>query len=150
MSSEQDYFAIGPDPLDLLSAYTLATDLSQGAVVCMVGTVRRQTAGRAVSHLEYEAYTPMALEVFKQIATAIRERWPTTGKIVMHHRTGKLALGEASVLVVVGHPHRAAAFDGCKYAIDTLKSDAPIWKKEHWADGASDWVVADSIGAKSQ
>lgn len=107
----------------------------------MVGTVRTSTGGRAVAFLDYEAYEPMALAVFEQIAAEIRSRWPATGRIVVHHRLGRLAIGEASVIVAVGNAHRADAFAGCQYAIDALKRDAPIWKKEHWADGNSDWVT---------
>ena len=69
----------------------------------------------------------------------IRDR-SQTNKIVIHHRVGRLQIGEISVLVAVGCPHRAEAFDACRYAIDTLKHNAPIWKKEHWADGSSNWV----------
>jgi molybdopterin synthase catalytic subunit len=116
-------------------------DPGQGAVVLLVGTVRNQTGGRAVAYLAYEAYEEMALKVFAQIANKLRERWPSTRGIAIHHRLGQLGVGEISVIVAVGNPHRSEAFAACEYAIDTLKADAPIWKKEVWADGASDWVV---------
>jgi molybdopterin synthase catalytic subunit len=86
----------------------------------------------------------MALQVFASIATDIRNRWPDVNRVVIHHRIGRLQIGEISVLVAVGCPHRSEAFAACQYAIDTLKHNAPIWKKEHWADGSSSWV---SIGA---
>jgi molybdopterin synthase catalytic subunit len=86
----------------------------------------------------------MAIATFRQIAQHIRKEWPETNRVVIHHRTGKLQIGEISVLVAVGCPHRAEAFAACQYAIDTLKHNAPIWKKEFWADGSSQWV---SIGA---
>ena len=110
----------------------------------MSGTVRNQTAGKPVLYLEYQAYEPMAIAIFRQIAQHIRKEWPETNRVVIHHRTGKLQIGEISVLVAVGCPHRAEAFAACQYAIDTLKHNAPIWKKEFWADGSSQWV---SIGA---
>ncbi|MEM6867168.1 MAG: molybdenum cofactor biosynthesis protein MoaE, partial [Cyanobacteria bacterium P01_C01_bin.121] len=119
-------------------------DSRNGAIVVMSGMVRDHTEGRAVSCLEYQAYEPMALEVFKQIAAQIRQQWTDVTRIVIHHRTGKLTIGEISVLVAIGCPHRGEAFEACRYAIDTLKHNAPIWKKEHWEDGSSTWV---SIGA---
>jgi molybdopterin synthase catalytic subunit len=134
-------------PLDREAVYNLAADPSNGAVVMMSGTVRNQTAGRRVEFLEYQAYEPMARDIFYRIANRIRQNWPETNNVVIHHRLGRLAIGEISVLVAVGCPHRAEAFSACQFAIDMLKHHAPIWKKEHWQDGASDWV---SIGACEQ
>jgi molybdopterin synthase catalytic subunit len=131
-------------PLSLDEVYQQADDSRNGAIVVMSGMVRDHTDGRAVSYLEYQAYEPMALEVFKQIAAQIRQQWTDVTRVVIHHRTGKLLIGEISVLVAVGCPHRGEAFAACQYAIDTLKHNAPIWKKEHWEDGSSTWV---SIGA---
>lgn len=131
-------------PLRLEEVYALADDPSNGAVVVMSGTVRNQTDGKPVVSLEYQAYEPMALRVFSHIAAQIRSQWPQVNRVVIHHRTGHLRIGEISVLVAVGCPHRSEAFEACRYAIDTLKHNAPIWKKEHWTDGSSSWV---SIGA---
>jgi len=127
-------------PLDLNQVYTLAEDGHNGAIVVMSGRVRQDTGGRAVRCLEYQAYEPMALKVFEAIGQQIEQRWPIVRSIVIHHRTGKLDLGEISVLIAIGAPHRAEAFAACQYAIDTLKHEAPIWKKEFWADGSSSWV----------
>ncbi len=140
----KDSLAITFAPLSLDEVYTLADDRANGAIVLMSGTVRDRTGGKPVKFLEYQAYEPMAIEIFRQIAANIRKQWPDTNTIVIHHRTGSLQLGEISVLVAVGCPHRAEAFEACRYAIDTLKHNAPIWKKEHWVDGSSNWV---SIGA---
>ncbi len=136
-------FRICIAPLDLAEIYGLADDGANGAVVLMSGMVRDQTGGRPVSFLEYQAYEPMALRVFEQVAAGVRQRWPIVTRVAIHHRVGKLVVGEVSVLVAVGAPHRGEAFAACQYAIDTLKHEAPIWKKEHWADGSSSWV---SIG----
>ncbi|ELR96874.1 molybdenum cofactor biosynthesis protein MoaE [Gloeocapsa sp. PCC 73106] len=144
MNVAKDNLRISFAPLSLTEAYALAEDGANGAIVLMSGTVRNQTEGKAVLFLEYQAYEPMALVVFSQIAAAIRERWTDTNRVVIQHRTGRLSIGEISVLVAVGTPHRSEAFEACRYAIDTLKHNAPIWKKEHWADGSSNWV---SIGA---
>ena len=136
----KDSFAITIAPLSVGEIYTLADDASNGAVVMMSGTVRNQTDGQAVVSLEYQAYEPMALRVFQQIATEIRRQWADVNRVVIHHRVGHLQVGEISVLVAVGCPHRDSAFAACQYAIDTLKHNVPIWKKEHWADGSSSWV----------
>ncbi len=140
----EDSFAISFAPLSLTEIYELANDPSNGAVVVMSGTVRNQTDGQPVVCLEYQAYEPMARQVFHQIAANIRQKWSDVNRVVIHHRIGRLQIGEISVLVAVGCPHRSEAFDACRYAIDTLKHNAPIWKKEHFHDGSSNWV---SIGA---
>jgi molybdopterin synthase catalytic subunit len=148
---EGDRFAITFAPLSLEEGYGLATDPANGAVVVMSGMVRNQTDGKPVVALEYQAYEPMALRVFQQIAAEVRQTWAGVTHVVIYHRTGKLAIGEISVLVAIGCPHRSEAFAACQYAIDTLKHHAPIWKKEWYgeADGAlsSSWV---SIGACEQ
>lgn len=143
-TEDQDRFSITFAPLSLEEIYAGCDDPRNGAVVVMSGMVRNNTEGRPVQYLEYQAYTPMALQVFRQIAAEIRDRWSDVTRIAIHHRTGRLTVGEMSVLVAVGCPHRSEAFEACCYAIDTLKHNAPIWKKEHWADGSSSWV---SIGA---
>ncbi|HEY9674940.1 MAG TPA: molybdenum cofactor biosynthesis protein MoaE [Waterburya sp.] len=143
----KDSLAITFAPLSLAEIYALADAPANGAIVVMSGMVRNQTDGKPVVALEYQAYEPMALRVFEAIAQDIRNRWPEVNRVVIHHRTGRLQIGEISVLVAVGCPHRSEAFAACQYAIDTLKHNAPIWKKEHWADGSSSWV---SIGACEQ
>ncbi|MFM7423421.1 MAG: molybdenum cofactor biosynthesis protein MoaE [Elainella sp.] len=143
-----DHLAITFAPLSIEAAYGLANAPANGAVVLMSGMVRDNTDGRAVLSLEYQAYEPMALRVFQQIAAEIRQTWPDVTHVVIHHRTGQLTIGEISVIVAIGCPHRSEAFAACKYAIDTLKHNAPIWKKEWYSeqDGtlSSSWV---SIGA---
>lgn len=143
----QDSFSITFAPLCLAEIYALADDPANGAVVVMSGTVRNQTDGKPVVALEYQAYEPMAVRVFEAISEDIRNRWTDVNRVVIHHRTGRLQIGEISVIVAVGCPHRSEAFAACKHAIDTLKHNAPIWKKEHWADGSTSWV---SIGACEQ
>ncbi|MDY6940609.1 MAG: molybdenum cofactor biosynthesis protein MoaE [Cyanobacteriota bacterium] len=142
-----DSLKISFAPLSIEEVYAEADDPGNGAVVMMSGMVRDNTEGRAVAFLEYQAYEPMAVEIFRQIAAQIRSRWPDVRRVAIHHRTGRLKIGEISVLVAVGCPHRSEAFEACRYAIDTLKHNAPIWKKEHWEDGSSTWV---SIGACEQ
>jgi molybdopterin synthase catalytic subunit len=134
-----DHFAIAFAPLSLVEVYALADDAGNGAIVVMSGMVRNQTDGRPVLALEYQAYEPMALKVFAQIATEIRTQWPEVRRVVIHHRTGRLEIGEISVLIAVGCPHRAEAFAACQYAIDTLKQNAPIWKKEWFSVEEYQW-----------
>ena len=143
-TNESDNFSITFAPLSLEEVYRSADNEANGAIVVMSGMVRNNTDGKEVVALEYQAYEPMAIAVFKQISAEIRQRWEDVTHVVIHHRTGKLTVGEISVLVAVGCPHRSEAFTACKYAIDKLKHNAPIWKKEIWQDGSTSWV---SIGA---
>ena len=110
-----------------------------GAVVTFLGTVRDLTDGRVTTALDYEAYPGMAEKKMAEIEAETRARWPV-GDMMMIHRLGRLDVGEVSVAVTVSCPHRAQAFEACRYAIDRLKELVPIWKKENWADGSSEWV----------
>lgn len=131
-------------PLSIPEIYEGADCSANGAIVLMSGMVREQTQGRPVVSLEYQAYEPMAIKVFEEISRQIHHTWADIERVMIHHRIGQLSIGEISVLVAVGSPHRAEAFSACQFAIDTLKHEAPIWKKEHWQDGTSSWVsIAD-------
>jgi molybdopterin synthase catalytic subunit len=110
-----------------------------GAVVTFLGTVRDLTGDRVTVSLDYEAYPEMAMKTMAEIEADTRSRWPV-GDIVIEHRLGHLGIGDVSVAVAVSCPHRRQAFDACRHAIDRLKELVPIWKKEHWADGATEWV----------
>ncbi len=110
-----------------------------GAVVGFLGTVRDLTGERETISLEYEAYPGMAEKKLAEIEADVRARWPV-GEIALVHRLGHLGIGEVSVAVAVSCPHRAQAFEACRHAIDRLKELVPIWKKENWADGTSEWV----------
>jgi molybdopterin synthase catalytic subunit len=146
-----DDFVISFAPLCLTTVYQKVDNPANGAIALMSGMVRQETQGRAVQYLEYQAYNPMAIAVFQTIAQQIRQQWPTVTGVVIHHRIGKLQIGEISVLVAIGCPHRAEAFAACQYAIDTLKHQAPIWKKEYWQDGSSSWVsIADCQGLAAE
>jgi molybdopterin synthase catalytic subunit len=110
-----------------------------GAVVTFLGTVRDLTDGKVTVALDYEAYPGMAEKKMAEIERDTRQRWPV-GEMAMIHRLGHLDVGEVSVAVAVSCPHRAQAFEACRYAIDRLKELVPIWKKENWADGSTEWV----------
>jgi molybdopterin synthase catalytic subunit len=110
-----------------------------GAVVTFLGTVRDLTDGRQTVALDYEAYGGMAEKKMAEIEQDTRRRWPV-GEMVMVHRLGRLEVGEVSVAVALSCPHRAQAFEACRHSIDRLKELVPIWKKENWADGQTEWV----------
>jgi molybdopterin synthase catalytic subunit len=108
-------------------------------VVLFLGTVRDLTGDRETVALDYEAYPEMAECKMAEIEADTRQRWPV-GDIVLEHRLGHLEVGDISVAVAVSCPHRAQAFEACRYAIDRLKELVPIWKKENWSDGTTEWV----------
>ena len=111
-----------------------------GGIDVFIGTVRDQTKGKKVVRLEFEAYEKMAMSEMQKIADEMMKQWPLH-KILIHHRTGILQIGEVPVIIAVSASHRAAAFEACRYAIDTLKQTVPIWKKEVFEDG-EEWVAA--------
>lgn len=111
-----------------------------GGIDIFIGTVRDATKGKKVIRLEFEAYENMALKEMKKIAEQAYNKWPVQ-KILIHHRTGILQIGEIPVIIAVAAAHRDAAFDACRYIIDTLKQTVPIWKKEIFEDGEV-WVAA--------
>lgn len=112
---------------------------SCGAVVTFLGTVRDLTGDLVTVALDYEAYPGMAEKKMAEIETETRSRWPV-GEIALVHRLGRLEVGEISVAVAVSCPHRHQAFEACRHAIDRLKELVPIWKKENWQDGSTEWV----------
>lgn len=110
-----------------------------GAVILFLGTVRELTGGKKTSALDYEAYPEMAELKLQELEQQARERWPID-RVALVHRLGHLELGEVSVAVAVSCPHRHQAFDAARFLIDELKAWVPIWKKENWADGTTEWV----------
>lgn len=127
------------DAIDTVALEAAVGAARHGAIVTFLGVVRETSpTGKAVEYLEYEAYGEMAVQEMERIATDMEQRWPGSA-VAMLHRTGRLEIGEASVAIAVATPHRAAAFEACRYAIDRLKETVPIWKKEIFTDG-SQWV----------
>jgi molybdopterin synthase catalytic subunit len=135
---------IGREPLDverITSALTAnAGDAAgaDGAVVTFLGLVRNHNVGRSVRYLEYEAYEPLAVKAFERIAGEILERWPGA-RLALHHRVGRLDIGEASVAIAARSPHRGDAYAACRYAIERVKQIAPIWKREFF-EGGDVWI----------
>jgi molybdopterin synthase catalytic subunit len=145
--------AITRDPLDLQALTLELTDgtSGDGAVATFSGLVRDHNQGRKVRFLEYDAYEPLALRALGRIIEEARETWPGV-RVGLHHRIGRLEIGEASIVIVAASPHRAHAFTVCRYAIERVKQIVPIWKHEHF-DGGEVWLegaTADPVDEKAK
>ena len=125
-------------PLSVTDCYTMVSTPDAGGQAIFIGTVRNQTQNKKVLKLVFEAYTPMAIKEMQKIGLTLEERWGAL-KVIIHHRVGELLVGDIAVIIAVSTPHRAAAFEACQYAIDTLKETVPIWKMEFFEDGEI-WV----------
>jgi len=131
-------FRLSAEPLSLDAVVDEVRSDQAGAIATFTGTTRVQSRGRTVLHLDYEAYEEMAEQAMAQIAEELKARYDLC-EIAIHHRTGRVDIGEASVVIAVSAPHRQDALAACKDAIDTLKSRVPLWKKEFYGDG-SEWI----------
>jgi MoaE-MoaD fusion protein len=131
-------FLLVDGPLDVAAVLREVESPEAGAVASFVGTVRRHSRGRDVVHLDYEAYEEMAEEMLAQLGSELTERHGLTA-VAIHHRLGRVEIGEASVAIAVSAPHRSAALDACREAIETLKTSIPLWKKEVY-EGGEEWI----------
>ena len=131
----EDIFQLVREPIDLRALIEHVRAPGDGAIVTFDGFVRNQSHNRATLYLDYEAYESMALVKMREIAAQLHEKYGIH-RVAIVHRLGHLEIGETSVFIAVSAPHRAAAFDACRFAIDTLKRTVPIWKKEYFEDGA--------------
>lgn len=136
-----DLIQLTTEPLNVAEVTAFVTDAKAGGIDIFLGTTReeRRADGVELLALDYEAYDEMAIKQLTHLAQSAREKWPII-KLAIVHRKGKVGLGEPSVIIAVATPHRAESFDACKFLIDTLKADVPIWKKEVWADESTSWV----------
>lgn len=132
--------AIVERPIDACSLIREVASTGHGATVLFVGTVRDMNEGAAVSGLDYSAYGAMAERELSAIVSEASSRWGTAD-IAVEHRIGALALGDASVAIAVSHRHRGEAYDASRYVIEELKKRLPIWKREHYVDGRTEWVA---------
>lgn len=133
-----DYISITDQDIDYTAITERVRSNECGAVVLFMGTVREMTGDRQTVALDYEAYPEMATKMMEQLIAETREQW-SVHSIAMEHRTGHLALGEISVAIAVSSPHRPQAFEAGRFLIDRLKQIVPIWKKENWSDGTTEW-----------
>jgi len=135
-------FEITSEPLDARRLEAAVSHPGAGAICTFSGVVRESSRGRSVTHLEYEAFAEMATREMRRIADEIAERWPEA-RVAMIHRTGRIEIGEPSVVVSTSAPHRAEAIAACKWGIDRLKESVPVWKKEHAVDGTF-WIEGEA------
>jgi molybdopterin synthase catalytic subunit len=133
--TENDRVALIREPIDIPALVHEVRADQDGAIVTFDGFVRNESHGRPTLYLDYEAYEPMALAKMKEIGQLLHEKF-SIHRVAIVHRLGRLQIGETSIFIAVSAPHRSAAFDACRFAIDTLKRTVPIWKKEHFQDGA--------------
>ncbi|HEY2327064.1 MAG TPA: molybdenum cofactor biosynthesis protein MoaE [Gaiellaceae bacterium] len=131
-------FLLSDEPLSLEKAVDEVRDERAGAIATFLGTTRIESRGRKVTHLDYEAYEGMAEQTMAEISEELTQRYELTA-IAIHHRIGRVEIGETSVVIAVSAPHRQAALAACKDAIDTLKERVPLWKKEVY-DGGEEWI----------
>lgn len=131
--------SITPTPIDVPPILASVHTLHSGAIDCFIGTVRNHAHGKRVKALEYSAYIEMGEKLMRQIEEEMRARW-MLHNIALVHRVGFLEVGDVAVVTAVSSSHRAEAFEACRYAIDRIKADVPIWKKEFFEEGQS-WVV---------
>jgi molybdopterin synthase catalytic subunit len=132
-------FKVTTEPLKVQEVNDLVKRPTDGAVVTFDGIVRNNFDGRPVDYLEYEAYAAMAEKKLAEIAAEVQQKF-AVGEVAMVHRIGRLEIGESSIVIAVAAPHRHAAFEACAYAMDRVKEDVPVWKKEFFADGKAHWV----------
>jgi len=137
-SPEADRHAISSDPLDPAAVAASVSSDAKGALTTFIGLVRDHNAGQRVRWIDYEAHEPLARRVFARIGREARDRWPDAD-LAIHHRTGRVAIGEASVVIAAASAHRADAFAACRFAIERVKQIAPVWKHEHF-DGGAVWI----------
>jgi MoaE-MoaD fusion protein len=131
-------FRITEEPLSLEAVVAEVADERAGGIATFSGTVRRQSRGREVSHLEYEAYAEMAEDVMTKLAADLASRYDLCA-VAIHHRVGRVEIGEPSIVIAASAPHRQDALAACKDAIDTLKETVPLWKKEVY-EGGEEWI----------
>lgn len=145
-SATTSHIELVRQPIDSAKLVESIKQGEDGAVVVFDGIVRNNTRGRRTTHLLYEAYEQMAVDQMRKLALEARERF-SVREVLVVHRLGQLEVGESSVLIVVASAHRGAAFDACRWLIDTLKSTVPIWKKEFFEDGAV-WAAGEPFPAE--
>lgn len=138
-----DIFRLLRKPIEAREIIEALKAPEDGALVVFDGFVRDNFKGQQTLYLEYEAYEPMAWAKIREIGAQIRQKFPIR-RLAIVHRLGRLEIGETSVFIAIASAHRAAAFDACRYAIDTLKRTVPIWKKEFFADGAV-WAEGEPV-----
>ena len=137
-----DWIQLHDEPIDVGPVVEFVSATAVGGIDIFLGTTRDETdaQGRKLVALDYEAYAPMALKQMEDLAAKARARWPIV-RLAILHRIGRVEVARPSVIIAVSTPHRGEAFEACRWIIDTLKAEVPIWKREVWEDGSGTWVV---------
>ena len=138
---QKDWIELTAESLDAASVVTFVTAPEAGGIAVFLGTTRSEKSptGQALAALDYDAYAEMARKQMQELSSRARQKWPIE-KLAILHRTGRVNVGEPSVIIGVSTGHRGEAFDACRWIIDTLKAEVAIWKKEVWTDGSVSWV----------
>jgi molybdopterin synthase catalytic subunit len=138
---QKDWIELIDQPLDAARVVAFVTDPNAGGITIFLGATRAETnpSGQPLLALDYDAYREMAIKQMSELAARAKEKWPVE-RLAILHRTGRVNVGDPSVIIGVSTPHRAQAFEACRWLIDTLKADVAIWKKEVWEDGSATWV----------
>ena len=147
VTMQKDWIELTPEPLDVGKVVAFVTAPESGGIAVFLGTTRAETSenGQTLAALDYDAYAEMARKQMGELAVRVREKWPVE-KLAILHRTGRVNVGEASVIIGVASGHRGEAFEACRWVIDTLKAEVAIWKKEVWGDGSVSWVHPSADG----
>ena len=147
--NETCWFRLQEEPLPVALLTDFLQTAKAGGIDVFIGTTRQWTGEQETTALSYECYEGMALNVMKALAKEAEAQWPIL-KVALWHRLGPVPIAEASVIIGVATPHRAEAFTACRFLIDRLKQDVPIWKREHYADGTTEWVQGAGSGGSIQ
>ena len=144
---EVAHVRVAPEPLDAAEVLGRLSDATHGAQLLFVGVVRSDNLGRKVVAVSYDAFGPLAEKTLRDICLEARTKWGEALRLEVVHRTGRLLVGEASVIVAVGSGHRSEAYEASRYVLEQLKVRVPIWKKEHYESGDSEWLRGHELGA---
>lgn len=137
--------SISEKPLSVNEAVAFVSAPEQGAVATFVGAVRNHNLGKAVSGVSYDLFEPLTLKTFEEICVEVREKWGEALHLFVSHFKGRLEVGGISIVIATSSPHRDEAFQACRFIIEEIKQRSPIWKKEHYLDGDSEWVKGHAL-----
>jgi molybdopterin synthase catalytic subunit len=143
--SGKDHFAIATQPIQVQAAVDFVADDAHGAADLFIGTVRNVNLGKAVKGVSYDVFDELTINVFRELAIEVRQRWGDKLNIYIEHYKGRLDILGVSILIAVSSPHRDESFKACRFIIEEIKHRAPIWKQEHYLDGDSDWVQGHAL-----
>ena len=142
---ESVWVGISESPLSIQSATDFVDAPENGAMDMFVGKVRNHNLGKKVNAVSYDAFAPLASNVFTELCDEAREKFGQSLRCYVEHYKGRLEIGGISVVIAVGSPHRDESFKACRYIIEELKKRAPVWKQEHYVDGDSEWVKGHAL-----